>query len=95
MYGPDGTDWPDGAHGGDGPDGMTAVDDDDLDARSLLTLFGDNFLDGYTSNTDHYKALGSSDKEAAYKKEVMNRFLAALFLRNSDQGRYGTLAFKY
>ena len=61
----------------------------------LLTLFGDSFLDGYTINTDHYKALGSSDKEAAYKKEVMNSFLVALFLRNSDQGRYGTLAFKY
>ena len=61
----------------------------------ILTLYGNSFLDGYTINTDHYKGLSQEADQKAYKKEVLDRFLAALFLRNSDTGSYGNLVFKY
>ena len=36
----------------------------------MLTLFGNNFLDGYTTKTVHYGGLGTADEKAAYKSEV-------------------------
>ena len=42
-------------------------------------------MNGYIKRTDDYKALADEDAKKELLKEGLERFIAILFLRNSDQ----------
>ena len=64
----------------------------------MFNLFGKNILDGYVEKTPEYTAAataGLADEMARLKERALNQFLAVLFLRNSDQERYGGMMLNY
>jgi len=63
----------------------------------MLRLVGRKFLNGYTENTPQYKALAVTDTagQDLLKKQELNRFMAILFLRNSDEERFWEMMIEY
>ena len=64
----------------------------------MFNLFGKNILDGYVEKTPEYTAAvtaGLEDEMKRLKERALNQFLAVLFLRNSDQERYGGMMLNY
>ena len=61
----------------------------------ISSMLGENILDGHVEQSSEYKALPTGTdlaaKQAAMKKKVLDRFYAVMFLRNSDQKKYGNL----
>ena len=58
-------------------------------------LYGKEFLHGYIKGTKDYQALTDTNDKAKLLEEGMERFYSVLFLRNSDQARYGDLVIEY
>ena len=61
----------------------------------VQNLYGKEFLHGYIKRTDAYQAWVDADNKTKLLAEGMERFFVILFLRNSDQARYGNLIVKY
>ena len=64
----------------------------------MFNLFGKNILDGYVEKTPEYTAAataGLADEMTRLKERALDQFLAVLFLRNSDQERYGGMMLNY
>ena len=58
-------------------------------------LFGKEYLHGYIKRTQEYQRLTDADEKKEKLVEGMEQFYAVLFLRNSDQSRYGKLVEDY
>lgn len=63
----------------------------------LLGIIVTKFLDWFTEKSQEYKDIASANTatQTALKKDVVRRFMATLFLRNSKQSGFGEMLVEY
>ena len=61
----------------------------------VYSLFGKGFLDGFCEEQSEYKSLVLDESKKKFKKEMLDKFIAVLFLRNSNYERYNSMLVEY
>ena len=61
----------------------------------VYSLFGKGFLDGFCEEQSEYKTLILDENKNKFKKEMLDKFIAVLFLRNSNYERYNSMLVEY
>ena len=61
----------------------------------VYRICGKGILDGFYELNTEYRALGPDDLKKQFKKDELNKFIAALFLRDADYARYNYLLVEY
>jgi hypothetical protein len=58
---------------------------------NLRGIFGDKMMNDYISKTEKYKATSDVDEQAEMTKGSFKKWCSYVYLRNSDQNKYGSL----
>ena len=64
----------------------------------VFRIVGRKFLDGFAEQREEYKnndAIWNDEQKAEFKRNELRKFVAILFLRNSDYGTYNDLLVEY
>ena len=61
----------------------------------VFRLFGKGILNGFCDKQAEYKILTQDELKHKFKKEAQDRFIAVLFLRNSNYEKYNHLLVDY
>ena len=63
----------------------------------MFRIVGKKFLDGFAEQCEEYKnnTTWSNDQKAEFKANEMRKFIAILFLQNSDYAPYNDLLVEY
>ena len=56
-----------------------------------LSHVGGEVLDTFVEHTEEYQQLTQEDEKLKMKAQAFNKWMAFLYLKNSDQNRYGSL----
>ena len=65
------------------------------EAEVINRLLGKRLVDGYTEQLDEYTNAVDDDAKKAVKLKEWNKFIAVLFLRNSEHGRFNDMLVDY
>ena len=57
----------------------------------MKSHLGDEFLETFVEATQEYKNEGDANKQIALKEEAYERWISFLIIKNSNQGKYGSL----
>ena len=58
--------------------------------RILKSSLGEGFLDGFVENTKEHQEAPNDKEKSAMKDEAFDKLLTILFMRGSDQRKYGS-----
>ena len=61
----------------------------------VYSLFGKGFLDGFCEEQSEYKTLVLDESKKKFKKDMLDKSIAVLFLRNSNYEKYKSMLVKY
>ena len=61
----------------------------------VRTQLGKRFLDVFMGNTVEYNTSTDAEERVEMKNDAFDQFMAILFLRASDQTKYGNMQDKY
>ena len=65
------------------------------EAEVINRLFGKRLVDGYAEQLNDYTTAADADAKKAIKAREWNKFIAILFLRNSESGRFNEMLIDY
>jgi len=59
----------------------------------IKTILGINFLDKFVESTKEFQHISKDKEKQKLKAEAFEKWMAALYIKNSDQRKYGSLLY--